>query len=140
MNTKSWVIGIDFGTDSVRTLIVDAFTGEEIATSLFEYPRWKSGLYSDPSNNQFRQHPLDYMEGLEQGMRSMLEQITPDQQKNIRGIGIDTTGSTPVAVDKSGTPLSLLPAFAENPNAMFVLWKDHTSVQRSSGNQPACTK
>ncbi len=132
MNIKSWVIGIDFGTDSVRTLIVNAFTGEEIATSLFEYPRWKSGLYSDPSTNQFRQHPLDYIEGLEQGVRSCIEQISPEQKKNIRGIGIDTTGSTPVAVDKSGTPLSLLPAFAGNPNAMFVLWKDHTSVQEAA--------
>jgi L-ribulokinase len=132
MNIESWVIGIDFGTDSARTLIVNAFTGEEIATSLFEYPRWKSGLYSDPSTNQFRQHPLDYIEGLEQGVRSCLEQISPEQQKNIRGIGIDTTGSTPVAVDKSGTPLSLLSAFAENPNAMFVLWKDHTSVQEAA--------
>jgi L-ribulokinase len=132
MNIKSWVIGIDFGTDSVRTLIVNAFTGEEIATSLFEYPRWKSGLYSDPSTNQFRQHPLDYLEGLEEGIRSCLRQISSEQQKNIRGIGIDSTGSTPVAIDKSGTPLSLLPAFAENPNAMFVLWKDHTSIQEAA--------
>ncbi len=132
MNIESWVIGIDFGTDSVRTLIVNAFTGEEIATSLFEYPRWKSGLYSDPSTNQFRQHPLDYIEGLEQGVLSCIEQISPEQIKNIKGIGIDTTGSTPVAVDKSGTPLSLLPAFAENPNAMFVLWKDHTSVREAA--------
>ena len=132
MDIKSWVIGIDFGTDSVRTLIVNAYTGEEIAASLFEYPRWKSGLYSNPSANQFRQHPLDYIEGLEQGVRSCIEQISPEQKKNIRGIGIDTTGSTPVAIDKSGTPLSLLPAFAENPNAMFVLWKDHTSVQEAA--------
>jgi L-ribulokinase len=132
MNIESWVIGIDFGTDSVRTLIVNAFTGEEIATSLFEYPRWKSGLYSDPGINQFRQHPRDYLDGLEHGIRSCMEQISSQQQKNIRGIGIDTTGSTPVAIDKSGTPLSLLPAFAENPNAMFVLWKDHTAVQEAA--------
>jgi L-ribulokinase len=75
---------------------------------------------------------LDYIEGLEQGVRSCIEQISTEQKNNIRGIGIDTTGSTPVAVDKSGTPLSLLPAFAENPNAMFVLWKDHTSVQEAA--------
>ena len=90
MNIKSWVIGIDFGTDSVRTLIVNAFTGEEIATSLFEYPRWKSGLYSDPSTNQFRQHPLDYIEGLEQGVRSCIEQFSSEQKKTIRGFGIFT--------------------------------------------------
>ena len=132
MNNKSWVIGIDFGTDSVRTLVVDAHTGEEAASSLFEYPRWKAGLYVNPGSNQFRQHPLDYLEGLEQGICQCLQQLTPDQRANIRGIGIDTTGSTPVAVDKTGTPLSLLPDFADNPNAMFVLWKDHTSIKEAA--------
>jgi L-ribulokinase len=132
MKVESWVIGIDFGTDSVRTLIVNANTGEEIASSLYEYPRWKSGLFSNPSMNQFRQHPFDYLEGLEQGVRSCLAQITPEQQKNIRGIGVDCTGSTPVAVDQTGTPLALLPAFVENPNAMFILWKDHSAIQEAA--------
>ena len=67
MNNTSWVIGIDFGTDSVRAIVVNTFTGEEAASSLFEYPRWKAGLYSNPSANLFRQHPLDYLEGLEIG-------------------------------------------------------------------------
>jgi L-ribulokinase len=132
MNNKTWVIGIDFGTDSVRTLVADAYTGEEAASSLFEYPRWKAGLYNNPGSNQFRQHPLDYLEGLEQGIRQCLHHLTSDQRANIRGIGVDTTGSTPVAVDKTGTPLSLLPAFADNPNAMFVLWKDHTSIREAA--------
>jgi L-ribulokinase len=132
MNNKTWVIGIDFGTDSVRTIVVNALTGEEAASSLFEYPRWKAGLYSDPSSYQFRQHPLDYLEGLEYGMLDCLGKLTSEQRGNIGGIGIDTTGSTPVGVNKSGTPLSLLPEFAENPQAMFVLWKDHTSIKEAA--------
>jgi L-ribulokinase len=132
MNKESWVIGIDFGTDSVRTIVVNAFSGEEAASSLFEYPRWKTGLYSNPSANQFRQHPMDYLEGLEYGIRECIDHLSPEQLKNIRGIGVDTTGSTPVAVDKRGTPLSLLPRFAENPEAMFVLWKDHTSIKEAA--------
>ena len=132
MNKKSWVIGIDFGTDSVRTIVVNAITGEEVASSLFEYPRWKAGLYSSPTHNQFRQHPRDYLEGLENGIQDCLHDLSPDQRMNIIGIGVDTTGSTPVAVDGSGTPLALLPEFAENPNAMFVLWKDHSSIKEAT--------
>src|SRR5450755_3329174 len=132
MNQKAWVIGIDFGTDSVRTIIVNAYTGEETAASLFYYPRWKNGMYSNASVNQFRQHPLDYLEGLENGIKECIGQVNDEVRKNIRGIGIDTTGSTPVAVDQHGTPLALLPEFAENPNAMFVLWKDHTSVKEAA--------
>jgi L-ribulokinase len=131
MSSKSWVIGVDFGTDSVRTIVVNAFSGEEISSSLVEYPRWKAGLYCNPPANQFRQHPLDYLEGLEKGIRECLQKITVGQKRNIGGIGVDSTGSTPVAVDKSGTPLALLPAFADNPNAMFVLWKDHTAIREA---------
>jgi len=132
MINTSWVIGIDFGSDSVRTIIADANSGEEIATSLFYYPRWKAGLYCNPSANQFRQHPLDYLEGLENSIRDCLNKVSISVRENIKGIGIDTTGSSPVAVDKSGSPLALLPAFSENPNAMFVLWKDHTAVKEAA--------
>src|SRR5450432_366502 len=132
MINTSWVIGIDFGSDSVRTIIADANSGEEIATSLFYYPRWKAGLYCNPSANQFRQHPLDYLEGLENSIRDCLNKVSISVRENIKGIGIDTTGSSPVAVDKSGSPLALLPAFSENPNSMFVLWKDHTAVKEAA--------
>ena len=127
----SYVIGVDFGTDSVRSLILNASNGKEVSSSVFNYPRWKAGLYCDPSNNQFRQHPLDYIEGLEYTIKHCLQQADPAVAQSIKAISIDTTGSTPVATDETGTPLSMLPGFEENPNAMFVLWKDHTAVKEA---------
>jgi len=123
-----YTLGVDYGTDSVRTVLVDTSNGAEIASSVFYYPRWKQGKYCIPARNQFRQHPLDYVEGLESTIKEVLSKSPAGVADNIVAISVDTTGSTPVAVDKSGTPLSLLPEFAENPNAMFVLWKDHTAT------------
>ena len=130
--TKKYVIGIDYGTDSVRSVVVDTSNGEIVGTSVFEYPRWKKGLFCDSSINQFRQHPLDYIEGLEQSVKGALHGLTAEVVNNIVGITVDTTGSTPVAVDKEGVPLSLKPGFENNPDAMFVLWKDHTAVQEAA--------
>lgn len=126
--THSYVIGVDYGTDSVRSIIVDAANGGEVAASVFYYPRWRDGLYCDATINQFRQHPLDYLEGLEETIKRCLVQAGPQVAANIKAISVDTTGSTPVAVDENGTPLVFHPKFQDNPNAMFVLWKDHTSV------------
>ncbi len=126
------VIGIDFGTDSVRALIVDAATGQELGAHVFYYPRWKKGLYCDPGKNQWRQHPLDYIEGLEQSVLGAIQLCGAEVTKAIVGISIDTTGSTPIAVDHTGTPLSLLPGLETNPHAMFILWKDHTAVQEAA--------
>jgi L-ribulokinase len=123
-----YTLGVDYGTDSVRTILVDASNGNEIAISVFYYPRWKAGKYCVPLKNQFRQHPLDYVEGLESTIRDVLAKAPAGVAENVVAISIDTTGSTPVAVDVNGTPLALLPEFAENPNAMFVLWKDHTAT------------
>lgn len=130
--THSYVIGVDYGSDSVRSIIVDTATGQEMASSVFYYPRWKDQLYCDASINQFRQHPLDYLEGLEETIKRCLVQAGPQVAANIKAISVDTTGSTPVAVDETGTPLVFQPQFAENPNAMFVLWKDHTAVQEAA--------
>ena len=123
-----YVIGVDYGTDSVRSIIVNAVNGNEMAAAVFYYPRWKEGLYCNASLNQFRQHPLDYVEGLEYTIKSCLQQAGTDIASKVKAISVDTTGSTPVAVDATGTPLALLPAFEKNPNAMFVLWKDHTGT------------
>jgi L-ribulokinase len=132
MKNDSYVIGVDYGTDSVRSILVNARTGEELASAVFHYPRWKDGLYCDASINQFRQHPLDYLEGLESTIKACLQQAGQSVAPKVRAISVDTTGSTPVAVDETGTPLSLLPQFEKNPNAMFVLWKDHTAVQEAA--------
>lgn len=128
MNRDQFVIGVDFGTDSVRSVLVDATNGNEISASVYHYPRWRDGLYCDPTKNQFRQHPHDYIEGLQASIQECVKAAGNASRKNIRAISVDTTGSTPIAVDQNGTPLALLPAFERNPNAMFVLWKDHTAI------------
>lgn len=130
MSTK-YTIGLDYGSDSVRSLIVNVETGEELASAVFNYPRWKKGEFCDAPNNQFRQHPKDYLEGLEYTVIEALKQAPEGVAENVVGISVDTTGSTPVAVDEKGTPLALTPGFEENPNAMFVLWKDHTGVKEA---------
>jgi L-ribulokinase len=124
----SLVIGIDFGTDSVRCLIMDAARGSEEAIETALYPRWAGGRYCDPERNRFRQHPLDYIESLQEAVKGALKKLPKSAARRVTAIGIDTTGSTPCAVDKGGTPLALTKGFQENPNAMFVLWKDHTAV------------
>ncbi|MGA1976364.1 MAG: ribulokinase [Bacteroidales bacterium] len=127
-----YVIGIDYGTDSVRSVIVDSANGEIIGTSVFDYPRWSRGLYCDPLSNRFRQHPLDYVEGLEQSVKGALKGLDKKVISGVAGITIDTTGSTPVAVDRQGIPLAIKPDFEDDPDAMFVLWKDHTAVREAA--------
>jgi L-ribulokinase len=143
-----FVLGLDYGTDSCRAVIVNARTGEEAAVAVMNYPRWAKGLYSDPAANRFRQHPLDYIETLEYTVREAVKAAGPEAAGSIRGIALDATGSTPCAVDERGAPLALRPEFAENPSAMFVLWKDHTAIAETelinraakSGKNPDYTK
>ncbi|NHA02163.1 ribulokinase [Mucilaginibacter sp. HC2] len=133
MNKNQWVIGVDYGSDSVRSVIVNAANGQEVASSVYEYPRWRDGLFCEPSINQFRQHPQDYIDGLEATIKDCIAKAGGTGiVDSIKGISVDTTGSTPVAVDAYGTPLALTPGFENNPNAMFVLWKDHTSVKEAA--------
>ncbi len=136
MPQAQYLLGLDFGTDSVRAVVVDAASGKEAANQVARYRRWTQGLYCDPTRNRFRQHPQDYLDGLEEAVRGALGQLPKGAGQRVVGIGIDTTGSTPCAVDRAGTPLALLPEFRENPNAMFVLWKDHSGGAGGRGNQP----
>ncbi|WP_413669632.1 ribulokinase [Mucilaginibacter sp. Mucisp86] len=141
MSNNQLVIGVDYGSDSVRSVIVNAANGEEIASSVFNYPRWRDGKYCVPAENQFRQHPQDYIDGLKATIKDCIAQAGGEAiAKNIKGISVDTTGSTPVAVDATGTPLALTAGFETNPNAMFVLWKDHTSVKEAAQINEHATK
>lgn len=122
-----YVIGLDFGTDSVRSLLVNAITGEEVRSVVHVYKRWKEQLYCDPSISQYRQHPADYVESMTASIQQLLSGLPKHVVSNVVGMSADTTGSTPVAVDQSGNPLALLPEFSDDPDAMFILWKDHTA-------------
>ena len=136
MNTNiesdnSYLLGLDFGTDSVRCLVVNATTGKELSSHVSYYTRWIEGKYCEPSINQFRQHPLDYIEALSKSIQEALKPLPSNIKENISAIGIDTTGSTPAPIDKDGVVLALREDFSDNPNSMFILWKDHTSVEEA---------
>ena len=117
---KRYVIGLDYGSDSVRAVLIDTQNGAELASEVFWYPRWKKQLYCNPGINQFRQHPLDHIEGLEFTIKSVISQsgVNPE---SIVSICIDTTGSSPLPLNAEGTPLALTQEFAENPNALMIL-------------------
>jgi len=134
---EHFVAGADFGSDSVRVVILDAADGVVAGQHVVYYPRWKKGLYCNPKENRFRQHPLDYTESLTEALAGAIRDADskrggkPSIRSKMRAICVDTTGSTPVLADRSGTPLSLLPEFAEDGDAMFILWKDHTAVNEA---------
>ncbi len=123
-----YTVGLDFGSDSVRALVVDVRTGVEIATQVCEYPRWKRGEYCDAARDQFRQHPQDHIEAMTEAMRGALAQAGAEVAAQVRGISVDTTGSTPCLVNKRAVPLCNTLEFKNDPDAMFVLWKDHCAV------------
>jgi L-ribulokinase len=129
---NKYAVGLDFGTNSCRSLIVDLTDGKELASHVFSYPSGQDGILLNPSDpNVARQNPADYSAGLIESIRGALEQarenVTGFNPANVIGIGIDTTGSSPVPVARNGTPLALLPDFKDNLNAMVWLWKDHSS-------------
>lgn len=137
---RKYVIGIDYGTDSCRALVVDSENGREIASAVCHYPRWKKGLYCDARSQRYRQHPLDYTESLEKAVREALAAISAEMPGEICALAFDTTGSTPVLTDAQGTPLALTARFAGEPDAMFVLWKDHTAIPEAAEINAAAKK
>lgn len=128
MQNRKYTLGVDYGTDSVRTMIIDTSNGKIMGQAVALYERWGKGMYCQPETNQFRQHPLDYIDGLKKAIKETIAPLSQEVIDGITAISVATTGSTPIAINQEGTPLSMLPGFEENPNAMFILWKDHTAV------------
>lgn len=126
-----YALGIDYGTNSCRSLLVDLRDGNEVGSTVFPYPSGELGVLTDPRDpNVARQNPQDYLDGLVAVVHGALKQASAAvpcfDASQIIGIGIDTTGSTPIPVNEQGTPLGLLPEYKDNLNAMVWLWKDHT--------------
>lgn len=133
---RRFAIGVDYGTNSVRTVVVDVADGSEVATSVFPYPSGDHGVILDPKNpNLARQNPADYVEGFYRSVRGAIRAVPRDVgflPENVVGIGIDTTGSTPLPVDQDGMPLAFRKQFQNHPAAQAWLWKDHTSYQEAN--------
>jgi len=133
----AFTIGLDYGTNSVRCVIVDVNNGNELGTAVHEYETGEAGIILDPSDhNMARQNPGDYLKGLEVAVMDAIVQAKKTESSfnpsQVIGIGVDTTGSTPLPVDRNGTPLGLLSEFKNNPNAMAWLWKDHTGYAEAA--------
>ena len=127
----AYTIGLDYGTNSVRALIVDVANGDELATAVHEYETGEAGIILDSADhNLARQNPADYLKGAEAVVKEAVTKAKKADKdfdvSEVIGIGIDTTGSTPIPVDENGIPLSMLDKFNGNPNACAWLWKDHT--------------
>ena len=126
-----FTLGLDFGTNSVRALVVDISNGDEIATYVYDYRRGRAGIVTDEKDaNIARQDPMDYIDGLRGSIKGALEKarkVKGFSPENIIGIGVDTTGSTPMPVARNGEPLSFSAEFKNNINALAWLWKDHSA-------------
>ena len=134
--SAQYTIGLDYGTNSVRALIVSVANGQEVGTAVWGYAHGTAGVILGRDPNLARQHPADYLQGAEITIKQALAQahdtvrgFTPEQ---VIGIGVDTTGSTPLPVDAQGQPLAFQKKFASNPAAMAWLWKDHTGVEEAA--------
>jgi len=136
-NVASRVIGLDFGSDSVRAVLFDVADGTELVRRVVAYPRWATGAYCDPVAHRYRQHPLDHLEAMTQAITGLFVDA-PEAAASVVGIGVDTTGSSPLPLGRDGRALGLDPAFAEDPDALCVLWKDHTAVAEAEEINRLC--
>ncbi len=130
--SAKYTIGLDYGTNSVRTVIVNAANGREVATAVWSYPAGTQGVILSRDPNLARQHPANYVKGAEvtlgKALAAAKRAVRGFKPNQVIGIGVDTTGSTPIPVDEKGQPLAFQKRFAKNPAAMAWLWKDHTGV------------
>ena len=132
----AFTLGIDFGTNSVRAVVVDCGNGREIGSCVIEYPSGKRGVLLDPRDpNLARQHPGDYFYGLQESVRGALEAasaVVGFRRESVIGIGVDTTGSSPLPVDRQNRPIGMAPKLKDNLAAQCWLWKDHTSYAEAA--------
>jgi L-ribulokinase len=133
---RKFSIGVDYGTNSVRALVVDVADGEEIATHVYNYPSGQAGVLLDSKDpNLARQNPADYIEGFHVAVKKAVAAAKKKRgfkPENVVGIGVDTTGSTPIPVDQEGTPLALRSGFRKKLAAQAWLWKDHTGHEEAA--------
>lgn len=136
MKTPSFTIGIDYGTNSVRALVVRCHDGKEFGSAVFNYPSGTQGILLDPKDHHLaRQHPGDYLLGLEKSVKGALAAASKKpgfSADRVIGIGVDTTGSSPIPVDRKNRALAQDPKWKKNPDAQCWLWKDHTSWQEAA--------
>ena len=131
---RTYAIGVDYGTSSVRAVVTDCLDGRLVGTSVFAYPSGEHGILLDPRDPHLaRQNPADYLEGLRASVSGALDaaEREPEFSRDcVVGIGADTTGSTPLPVDAQNKPLALDPRWRANLAAHAWLWKDHTAAPR----------
>jgi L-ribulokinase len=132
----AFTIGIDYGTNSVRSVVFDCTDGREVGTAVFDYPSGDQGILLDPANPHLaRQNPADYLAGLEASVRGALSEAAGKEgfsPSAVIGIGVDTTGSTPIPVNSANRPLALDPAWKDRLAAHAWLWKDHTAAEEAA--------
>ncbi|WP_018970637.1 ribulokinase [Rubritalea marina] len=129
-------IGLDYGTNSCRSLLIDLETGEELGSGVYHYPSGEMGILNDPENPHVaRQNPKDYLDGCVHIIRAAVEQAaqrcTEFEAADVISIGVDTTGSTVIPVDMKGQPLAFQEEFRDKLNAQVWLWKDHTAYREA---------
>lgn len=134
---NKYVIGLDFGSDSVRAVLLRVEDGSEVKASTQLYERWARQQYCEPAKQQYRQHPLDYIEAMTRAVRALFAGKDVNA-RNVVGIGVDTTGSSPIPVGPDARPLGLYDEFKDDPDALCVLWKDHTSVVEAEEINELC--
>ncbi len=132
----SYTIGIDFGTNSVRAVVVDCADGRVVGSHVFDYPSGDQGVLLSPKDPHLaRQNPADYIEGLRTSVTAALDAAGGEKRfsrDRVIGIGVDTTGSTPLPVDASARPLAMDRRWKDNLAAHAWLWKDHTSAEEAA--------
>lgn len=136
VKNAKFTLGLDYGTNSVRALIVNTADGRAAGNAVWNYEHGRDGVILSRDPNLARQHPADYLKGTElavhQAIAAARESVNGFTPARIVGIGVDTTGSTPMPVDVRGQPLAFDRRFAANPAAMAWLWKDHTGVAEAA--------